>query len=333
MITKNPELKKAALISAIITIIISLGGLYISPLCSLLIILCAAALFIVYYFTVKKRYDSIAELSELIDRTFHNGEIPTLDHFTEGELSILENNIRKLFLSIKEKNDMLLGEKKVLADSLADISHQIRTPLTSINIILSLMQKPDITEERRAELITELYTLLNATDKLVTNLLKIARLDAQAVHFDNSPVKVKDCVNRVLSLLEIALEIKNIEFTAICDKEIFTGDIEWTTEAVSNIIKNCIEHTPEGGRITLTAEETPIFTMIKITDTGSGIKAEDIPHLFERFYRSGGELTNNFGIGLNLANMIVKEQNGTLKAGNNPDSGAFFEIKFYKVTV
>ena len=138
--------------------------------------------------------------------------------------------------------------------------------------------------------------------------------------------------NPQTSVLEIALELKNQKLELKIEDETFVGDLDWTSEAVSNILKNCMEHTPENGKITVEAEETPIYTKIKITDNGGGINEADLPHLFERFYKGSNSANGNFGIGLNLAYLIVSEQNGTLKAYNQ-NGGACFEIKFYKAVV
>lgn len=331
---RNAEVRKTAGLFALVTLLFAGAAAFISPLCSLLLLCCGAVLFLLFLFSEKKRYAEIALLSETVDRAVHSAETTDFSCLHEGELAVLESEITKLFSSLREKNEMLTNEKIVLSDSLADISHQIRTPLTSINLVLSLLQKPEVTDERRAELIAELYSLLDSTDRLVTTLLKIAKLDAGAVSFAEKEVSVAECVEKAIRMLEIAFEIRSIRLVREYSDERFTGDADWTAEAIGNILKNCMEHTPENGTVTVTSEETPIYTLIRIRDTGEGIAEADLPHLFERFYRGGQGAGNaNFGIGLNLASMIVKKQNGTLKAMNAPDGGAVFEIKFYKVTV
>lgn len=317
---------------AAVSALLSLGGLFIGTVCAVYVFAVCCLFFVLFVWFMKKRYKGIRQLTEDIDRLLNSGYTDSFDACSEGELSILRSEIRKLAVQFRENNDRLTADKIVLSDSLADISHQLRTPLTSINIILSLLGAEKVSDERRFELINELNTLLNATDRLVTLLLKIARLDSGAVKLEKREVKVKDCAAKAVSLLEIALEIKNIDFRSECAGERFIGDPDWTAEALGNILKNCIEHTPEGGSIRLTAKETPIFTSITVTDTGGGIREEDIPHLFERFYRGSGSPDSSFGLGLNLACAIAKQQNGTVKASNT-ENGACFEIKFYKTIV
>lgn len=329
---RNPEIKKGVMIFALLSACLSACGLFISVWSSVYVLACCLVLFAVYIVTTKKRYERIMSLTDEITKVLHNGNIILIEDFNEGELSILANEVKKMFAKLREQNENLKKEKTVLSDSLADISHQLRTPLTSINIVLSLLGAPEIGSERRFELVSELMTLLSATDKLVTMLLKIAKIDAAAVEFQQSEVRVSDCVRNAASVLEIALELKNQKLELKIEDETFVGDLDWTSEAVSNILKNCMEHTPENGKITVEAEETPIYTKIKITDNGGGINENDLPHLFERFYKGSNSVSGNFGIGLNLAYLIVSGQNGTLKAYNQ-NGGACFEIKFYKTVV
>lgn len=329
---RNPELKKSVIVFAVLSIVLSALGLFISFRCGVFVFFCCVILLAFYVITTKKRYDKISDLTEEIVNVLHNGNIMLIDDFNEGELSILANEVKRLFVRLREQNENLKKEKLVLSDSLADISHQLRTPLTSINIVLSLLGAPEISDEKRFELVSELMSMLLAIDKLVTMLLKIAKIDATAVEFQKRPVKVSDCVKNAVNVLEIALEIKNQTLELNVGDESFIGDFDWTSEAVGNILKNCMEHTPENGTITVVAEETPIFTKIKISDTGEGIGEEDLPHLFERFYKGSNSTSNSFGIGLNLAYLIVSSQNGTLKAYNE-NGGACFEIKFYKSVV
>lgn len=329
---RNPEIKKGIVVFILLSILMSLCGCFISIWCSVYVLACCLILFVFYYASTKKRYEKISGLTDEITKVLHNGNLIIIDDFNEGELSILANEVKKLFAKLREQNENLKKEKILLSDSLADISHQLRTPLTSINIVLSLLSTPELSDERRFELVSELMSLLSATDKLVTMLLKIAKIDASAVEFQENEVRVSDCVKNAVSVLEIALELKNQKLEVEIGDEAFIGDADWTSEAISNILKNCMEHTPENGTIKLEAEETPIYTKICISDNGGGINEKDLPHLFERFYKGSNSVSGNFGIGLNLAYLILSGQNGTLRAYNHND-GACFEMKFYKSVV
>ena len=235
-------------------------------------------------------------------------------------------------VTLREQSQKLREDKVFLADSIADISHQIRTPLTSMNITLSLLSEPDLSEERRQELIRELYGLLSGIDRLINMLLKISRLDAGAVQFKNESISMKELIQTAVKPLLVSLELKGQSFETAAEGE-FQGDVAWTSEAIGNIVKNCVEHTPEGGRIAVSATENTLYSEIVISDNGNGIDNEDLPNIFKRFYKGRSSGADSFGIGLALAKMIVTGQNGVIKAGNAAQGGAVFTVRFYKGVV
>lgn len=237
-------------------------------------------------------------------------------------------------MRLRQQAEALQNDKIFLADSIADISHQIRTPLTSVNIIVSMLGEEQLSVRRRIELTRDLKQLLFRIDWLITTLLKLSRLDAGTVQFQNSKLSVRTLAEKAAEPLAVPMELKNQKFLCRIDESVsFRGDLAWTAEALGNIIKNCMEHTPEdgSGRIEIDAEENAVFTRITVKDNGSGIAPEDLPHVFERFYKGRNSSDSSFGIGLALARMIVRSQNGTLKAENNQNGvGASFTMKFYK---
>ena len=301
----------------------------------------AAALFVpaicllfigVFLFTSYRRYQGLSQLSSELDRILHGNENISLERFSEGELSILQSEIYKMTVTLKEQSQKLQDDKVFLADAIADISHQIRTPLTSMNITLSLLAEQDLSEERRQELIRELYGLLAGIDRLVNMLLKMSRLDAGAVQFKEENISLNELVKTAVKPLLVSLELKGQSFESKAEGE-FHGDIAWTCEAIGNIVKNCVEHTPEGGKIRITASENALYSEIIISDNGSGIDKEDLPNLFKRFYKGKSSGADSFGIGLALAKMIVTGQNGVVKAENGAQGGAVFTVRFYKGAV
>ena len=231
-----------------------------------------------------------------------------------------------------ESAEVVEADKKHLADSLADISHQLRTPLTSMNLTTSMLRESNLTDERRMELTGELRRLLTRTDWLVETLLKISKLDAGTVKLAQNKVSIRHLIDRAASPLAIPMDLRNQTLTVHCMEESVNCDLVWTAEALGNILKKCMEHTPEGGIITVTASETALYTQIKVTDTGSGFDAKDIPHLFERFYKGSNASENSYGIGLALARTVITSQNGTIQAMNG-EIGAKFVIKFYKQVI
>ena len=279
------------------------------------------------------RYKRIYDLSADIDRILHGNDMNlSFDKYHEGELAVLQSEIHKMTMRLREQRWQLEDDKRYLANALADISHQVRTPLTSINLLVGLLSEPNIPDERRRKLTHELLDLLLRIDWLITTLLKISKLDAGTVRFQQETISLNELIRKATDSLLIPIEIKEQNLYINANGN-FTGDVSWTVEAISNIVKNCVEHTPNGGEIRIEAGENSLFAEIVISDSGSGIAQEDLPHIFERFYKSKNAGDKNFGIGLSLTRMIIINQNGVIKAENNAAKGALFTIRFYKSIV
>ena len=279
------------------------------------------------------RYKRIYDLSADIDRILHGNDMNlSFDKYHEGELAVLQSEIHKMTMRLREQRWQLEDDKRYLANALADISHQVRTPLTSINLLVGLLSEPNIPDERRRKLTHELLDLLLRIDWLITTLLKISKLDAGTVRFQQETISLNELIRKATDSLLIPIEIKEQNLYINANGN-FTGDVSWTVEAISNIVKNCVEHTPNGGEIRIEAGENSLFAEIVISDSGSGIAQEDLPHIFERFYKSKNAGDKNFGIGLSLTRMIITNQNGVIKAENNAAKGALFTIRFYKSIV
>lgn len=283
-----------------------------------------------HYWITWRRYRRLAQLAREIDHMLHS-QIPVqFEKYREGELSILENELSKMTLKLSEQAAALADDKKFLADSMADISHQIRSPLTSSNLILSLLMEPDLPSVKRKKLLQELAQLLSRIDWLVESLLKMSKMDAGTVCFQQAPVNVRALIRQSAEPLMIPMELREQTFSIQEESGVeFTGDPAWSQEAILNILKNCMEHTPPGGCIQVFFSQNAIYTEIVIEDNGPGFDREDLPHLFERFYKGKNASSQSVGIGLALARMVVSRQNGTLKAENRPEGGARFTIKFY----
>ena len=287
---------------------------------------------LVFCFSTYKRYQRISSLADDIDQVLHGDSSIDFDNYSEGELSILHSEIYKMTIRLREQQQKLMKDKEYLADSLADISHQIRTPLTSINLLVERLSAFGLTDECRHQLTNELYELLDRIDWLITTLLKISKLDAGAVQFNKEMFSLEMLINKSCAPLLIPIELRGQELIIRTDGN-FYGDPAWTSEAVGNIVKNCMEHTPDGGRIEINAAENALYSEIVIKDNGTGVSAEDLPHIFERFYKGKDSDGKSFGIGLALSRMIIAGQKGTVKAENRKNAGAMFTIRFYKGTV
>lgn len=332
-IFRNREVMISALVFVLISFVFTAAAFLWSAKFGIFTALLCIVLGAVSFVFTCRRYREIANLSESIDSILHGENYITEEKNTEGELAILESEVHKMVVRLREQQNRLKDEKIYLADSLADISHQIRTPLTSINIIVSMLSEEELSESRKRELLLKLKKLLSRIDWLVTTLLKISKLDAGTIKFTSETVPMKEFINKACMPLQVPIELHGQELTIKAEGS-FCGDLKWSGEAIGNILKNCMEHTPEGGRISVTAEDNAIYTEIIISDSGCGISEEDLPHIFDRFYKgTGDDDKGGFGIGLALANMIVRQQNGTIKAENGEEGGARFIIRFYKCTV
>ena len=289
-------------------------------------------LMLVFCISTYKRYQRISSLADDINQVLHGDSSIDFDHYSEGELSILHSEIYKMTVRLREQQQKLLSDKEYLADSLADISHQIRTPLTSINLLIERLSASGLTDKCRHQLTNELYELLSRIDWLITTLLKISKLDAGTVSFNKETVSLESLIKKSCSPLIIPMELRGQELILRAEGD-FYGDPAWTSEAVGNMVKNCMEHTPDGGRIEINAAETALYSEIVIKDNGTGISPEDLPRIFERFYKGRDSDGKNFGIGLALSRMIIAGQKGTVKAENRKNTGSVFTLRFYKGTV
>ncbi|WP_427107947.1 sensor histidine kinase [Lysinibacillus xylanilyticus] len=327
---RNREIRQFTLLFCGITIVTTILGFIIQPVAGLLILSTCAAFGIAFFLFTKARYKSITQISEQINLVLHNTDHLFISNSDEGELSILQNEITKMTLRIREQNEALKKEKIYLADSLADIAHQLRTPLTSANLILSLLKNnPD--ENERKTLLWDIQKLFVQMDWLITSLLKLSRLDAGIVNFKMEPLDVATLIKDSLHPFHISMDLHNItqQFN-ISDGLIIHGDFGWLSEAIQNILKNCIESTGDNGTIKIVCEENILFTEITLHDSGPGFKKEDLPYLFERFYRGKNTSTAGYGIGLALCKTIITRQGGTITAKNHPQGGAIFSIRFSK---
>lgn len=332
MFHNNKELRISLILLSVATVILTLIAVTISIPAGAFVLLLGLIAIMVHLGTEYYRYRKLQKLSSDLDKLLISGTPLPIREYSEGELSILANQIQKMTLRLTESAEAIKADKVYLADSLADISHQLRTPLTAINLTTTMLRNSELPTEKRMELTGELRSLLTRTEWLVETLLKLSKLDAGTVKLAQDPVRVKNLVARAAKPIAIPMDLRNQKLVINCADETFTGDLVWTAEALGNILKNCMEHTPEGGTITITAQETALYTQIEVQDTGAGFDAKDIPHLFERFYKGSNASENSYGIGLALARTVITAQNGTVQAANG-STGAKFVIKFYKQVI
>ena len=332
-IIRNPELKRELLIDLAITIVAALIGFLIRPICGILALAVGLLLSGAHIAFAVQRYHQMEALAQRLDRILHGQDRVLIEDAAEGELSILNSELQKMTTRLQEQANQLSSDKQQLTEAIQDIFHQIRTPLTSMNLLVSMLGEEDLPYDRRLSMTHELRRQLERVQWLVETLLKLSKIDAGTAQFRSEPVSVEELIEKAAQPLRIPMELREQIFTVLTADEHYAGDLNWTAEALGNILKNCMEHTPVGGTITVTAEETALFTEIVVEDNGPGISKEDLPYLFDRFYKGAGSSDDSVGIGLALSRSIIAAQNGTIKAENAPTGGARFTIRFYKSVI
>lgn len=272
-IFRNKEIKVFLFIYLLLTIAASVAASFISAWAVLLaVVICVTSILLFLLFT-RARYQAISDLSVQIDNILHGEYNVNLIPDEEGELAVLSSELSKMTLRLRDQTDRLEQDKRYLSDSLADISHQLRTPLTSIRMIVSRLASEDQSVEQQHAAIRKVNALLDRTEWLISTLLKIARLESGTVQFSEEPISVETLVNDILEPLEILMDIKDISLSCdIKNNPSFIGDRLWSTEAFGNILKNCIEHCPNGGKLELFSTENPLYTEVIISDNGMGIQ-------------------------------------------------------------
>lgn len=298
---------------------------------ALYIFLTTTIFVIVFFYFTKWRYREIEKLSNYL-RKITNGDynLDIRDN-VEGELSILKNDIYKVTLMLSEQSSYLQQDKVRLTNAISDISHQLKTPLTSMMVMADLLSHPNLDVAKRKEFTHNIQAQLERIEWLVTSLLKLAKIDADIVQFKKDSVPANVLVQKALQSVLIPMDIKQVSLKVSGDDDVsFLVDLNWTSEALINILKNCIEHTGEGGSISISFVENTLYTELKIQDSGKGILKEDLPYIFKRFYKGKNAGEESVGIGLALSYSIIKSQQGEIEVKSEIGVGTTFLIKFYK---
>lgn len=286
--------------------------------------------FLNFYLFTRWRYRELALLSNYLRKIASGSYMLDIRDNREGELSILKNEIFKVTMRLLEQGEYLLRDKERMSEAISDISHQLKTPLTSMGVMLDLLQQPSLPAEKQRQFLNHLQQQLDRMEWLITALLKISKLEAGTVLFQPEPVKLRELVLQALQPLEIPIELKELEIKLTGEEQlILKVDKKWTIEAILNVVKNAVEHTPQGGSITLHMSHNSLYTELVISDSGPGIARQDLPHLFKRFYRGSHASESSVGIGLAMSNSIVQAQNGKIEVSNDAGGGALFSLKWY----
>lgn len=328
----NKDAKITALLGIGITAILSIICFIINVWAGAFCLALGIALTGVYFYNIKKRNDKINELNNYLSLMCSgNFDLDIMDN-SEGEMSILKNNLYKIMTLLKTQNEQLNTDKLYLADSLADISHQLKTPLTSMMVMSDLL-KDEKNEDKRNEFLSIIEVQLDKMKWLITNLLKISKLDAGTTEFKHEKFNISPVLEKSLKPFYVTCDIREIEIDNEINDFEFVGDDNWTGEAIENIIKNCIEHTENNGTIKFFSERTNVYNSLFIQDNGCGIAKEDLPHIFERFYHGKNSSSESVGIGLALAKTVLEKEKGDIIVNSELGKGSIFELRFYKTIV
>lgn len=291
-----------------------------------IILIMAAAFFYVH----RRREKKLEELTAYLMQVQNDLSLPKLEESSEGQIGILQSEIYKLVVLLKQRSDSANRQREYLAKMLSDISHQIKTPLTSITLMTDLLKSPELSEDKRMEFAERIDQSVNRITWLVKNLLVLSQLEADMLKLKKERVSARKLVEQACHSLELMAEVKGIALNVRVDEKIsMVCDLRWTAEALSNIVKNCLEHTPSGGQVCISCEQNNFSTNICIEDNGEGIAKEQLSHIFERFYKADNASPNSVGIGLSMAKQIILQQNGVIDVESEPGKGTSFLIKMY----
>lgn len=285
-------------------------------------------LFVVFLALRERKLKNITKYLKDLQNNIYSLKV---EENTEGELSELQNQIAKITIMLNKQAETMEKDKKELSVALSDISHQIKTPLTSINIMLDIIKEDEIDENLKREYLHQITKQLDSINWLITVILKLSRLESGMVEFAKEDIDVKVLLEDIKKQMAVALEIKNQNLLLKVQENChMIGDYNWTKEALTNIVKNCIEHTTESKNIYIEAEENSLYLQIIIKDEGEGISKEDLPNIFKRFYKGKDSSKESFGIGLALAKTIIEKQNGEIRVQSKIGGGTQFRIRIFK---
>ena len=282
-----------------------------------------------YNHSESKKINEITKYIEEINRGNYKLNI---EENTEDELSILKNELYKITIKLKEVAENSQKDKTTLKDSLSDISHQIKTPITSILIMLdNILSDENMPEDIKKDFIKDIKREIINIKFLVESILKLSKIDSNSIKFIKKEVFIKDIINEAVKNVSMLSELKNIEIIVSGDDSIKTiCDLKWQVEAITNILKNCIEHSYENRKIYINYNQNNMYTELKIEDNGTGIDAKDLLHIFERFYKGKNSSSDSVGIGLALSKSIIESNNGYIQVDSELNKGTTFIIKYLK---
>lgn len=290
-------------------------------------------LLLVFFLYIKGRERRLSEMTEYMRRLSRRDYNLALLENSEDELSHLQNELYKVTVMLKEAAERDRTQREAIQESVSDISHQLKTPLTSVQILLdNLMEDGEMEEQMRFRFLKEISRQIDGVNWLIGALLKLSRLEADVVEFERKRIRVADMMDKICRKLAVLAEVREVELIVQGEKKVFIwGDLQWNTEALTNVVKNAIEHSRSHTAVTITIAENDVYTEIAVSDCGEGIASEEIKHIFDRFYRAGNAAKDSVGIGLAMAKAIIEKQGGYIMVDSKEGEGTTFTIKYMKL--
>lgn len=308
---------------------------------STLIIGVMSVLFIIcFYIYLRRRKNAIVQLQDYMDKISRGNYELEINDNSEDELSSLKNSLYKIMVYMNEQADSARIKKVMLAQSVSDISHQLKTPLTSTQILLdNLNDNPDMEYATRKKFIYEALNQVNGMSWMIVTMLKLSRIDAGVVEFNNETISINKIIEEAVGNLEVIAEIKNVNIEKYIDNynenklnksDIYiNGDYNWNREALQNIIKNAIEHSNDKGTVKINITDNDVYTAVYITNRGDKLSEQRQKQIFERYYSEAKYEDNSMGIGLPLAKAVIEKQGGYISVESD-DEETVFIVKYIK---
>ncbi len=316
------------------SLVLSNNGIYINYLVwlTILIIILIIVLTILIIKYNKSQSNKIKEIEKYIEEINNKNYALDIQGNDEDELSVLKNELYKITIMLKEQAENSKNDKLNLKKSLEDISHQLKTPLTSITIMLdNILDNPNMDVDTRNEFIKDIHREVSNINFFIQSLLKLSKFDANTIEFNRKEEEIQKIVDNAVKNVSMICDLKNIEIIVEnkCDALILC-DVNWQVEAVTNILKNSVEHSNNGTKIYIKLESNNIYSQITIKDNGVGIDKKDLKHIFDRFYKGKNSSKDSVGIGLSLAKTIIEKDNGYITVDSELNKGTIFKIRYMK---
>lgn len=295
------------------------------------VIILIIILFIIFLKYNNKKDKELKDITNYIEQINKKNYELKIDSISEDELSILKNEIYKTTIMLKESAENSKLDKNNLKKSLEDISHQIKTPLTSILIMLeNLIDDPKMDPTIRNDFIKDIKREVININFFVQAILKLSKFDSNTIHFIRNTFDLNDILKDALKNVSMLCDLKNIKINIKSSEKVnIYCDYKWQVEAITNILKNCVEHSFENNIIDISINKNNVYSFLQIRDYGYGISNKDLPHIFERFYKGENSSCESIGIGLSLTKLIIENDNGTISVESN-ENGTIFKIKYFK---